>query len=650
MATTDQKLVSSTLTGDTRAFGELVERYSGLVHGVVLEVVRRPEEVEDLVQEIFCKAYEQLPALRRPSRFAPWLGSIARHQVLHWLRQRSARSRTETEFEKVIPFSPLPLPDEDLETSERDHLLWSALDSLDPERRRLLVLYHLEGCTLKEIARFFNKPLTTVRWRLLQSERKLGQQFSALLNQSPVHLPARKGELARQVLSLLPPTLYLATDANAVPWWDIRTWLQTTRQEITASLTGSALLHVAGLGLFGLFGSGSDSSTTVRLQAQVGPELAVERLSGRIPILPPAELLEQLPAPPDPPEAPEHIVDTEKYTAFTIPDSLKPELRSITEEKPPPPPAIPPLNFPEEARSIPDDLQQAATSDSDQLDLLRLRDMSRADQKRSVAIADEDAPGGLYGYVNFTPLALAGAGSAGPQLYNLARFMREYTSIHARVRPRSPHRQFTSRALLEDPVHFLLQGLPRPRADSSRVAEEHRHPFGRGAPYLPDHLTDLSPTELHLLGDYLRGGGLLYIEGGPPYLGEMFAHLRRAFDDSVHIVRLPASHPVYHAYYHFESGFPGEHKESDSTFVLPRGYPLGLWGVEVDGEVAAIFSDLPLFGSLHLPANYFKEAVARSRPPLNALANIVAYGLTRSRGMTARKPLPLWARLNSTHP
>ncbi|MBT4500317.1 MAG: sigma-70 family RNA polymerase sigma factor, partial [Gemmatimonadetes bacterium] len=395
MATTDQKLVSGTLTGDTRAFAELVERYSGLVHGVVLGVVRRPEEVEDLVQEIFCKAYEQLPSLRRPSRFAPWLGRIARHQVLHWLRQRSTRSRTETEFEKVIPFSRPPLPDEDLETSERDQLLWSALDSLDPERRRLLVLYHLEGCTLKEIARFFNKPLTTIRWRLLQSERKLGQRFSALLSQSPAHLPVAKRELARQVLSLLPPTLYLASPADAAPWWDIRTWLQTARPEISVGLTGSALLHVAGLGLFGILSSESDS-TTVYLQPQVGPELAVERLSGQIPLLPPAELLEQLPAPPDPPEPPEHMVDVARATAVVIPDSLQSKPHPITAEAPPRLPTLSPLDFPEEAHSISDDLQQAATSDSDQLDLLRLKDMARADRERSVAIPDEDAPGDLY--------------------------------------------------------------------------------------------------------------------------------------------------------------------------------------------------------------------------------------------------------------
>lgn len=223
MATTDQKLVNGTLAGNTDAFGELVERYSGLVHGVVLEVVRRPEEVEDLVQEVFCKAYEELPRLRRPSRFAPWLAQIAHSMVLRWLRQKKVRRRSEGELDKVVLLSPLPLPDEDLESSERTDLLWDALNRLDPEHRQLLVLYHMEGCTFKEIARFVGKPLATVRWRLLKSERKLGQHLGVVLGHRK-HTPVQKRKLAKKVLSTLPPALYLASASRAYPWWHFRSW------------------------------------------------------------------------------------------------------------------------------------------------------------------------------------------------------------------------------------------------------------------------------------------------------------------------------------------------------------------------------------------------------------------------------------------
>ena len=71
----DQILVRKTLAGDSEAFGDLVERYNRLVHGVILHKVRRPDEVEDLVQDVFCKAYQELPSLREPGKFPPgWRG------------------------------------------------------------------------------------------------------------------------------------------------------------------------------------------------------------------------------------------------------------------------------------------------------------------------------------------------------------------------------------------------------------------------------------------------------------------------------------------------------------------------------------------------------------------------------------------------
>ena len=52
------KLIDRTLSGDREAFAELIEEYLGLVHGIILNKVRRPDEVEDLVQDVFVKAFQ----------------------------------------------------------------------------------------------------------------------------------------------------------------------------------------------------------------------------------------------------------------------------------------------------------------------------------------------------------------------------------------------------------------------------------------------------------------------------------------------------------------------------------------------------------------------------------------------------------------
>ena len=154
-----------------------MERYSGLVYSLILDVVRRPEDVEDLVQEAFCKAYLKLANLRQPAKFPSRLGRIAYNTAMRWLRQERVRSQAEAVAQMRFAHLPTAAPDEQFETHEKLGILWEALDQLPPEHRRMVLLYYLEDCTYREIARFLDKPLATVQWRLRQSERRLGHKL-----------------------------------------------------------------------------------------------------------------------------------------------------------------------------------------------------------------------------------------------------------------------------------------------------------------------------------------------------------------------------------------------------------------------------------------------------------------------------------------
>lgn len=70
-------LIDRILGGDRDAFADLISGYLGLVHGTILNKVRRPDEVEDLVQDVFVKAYQELPNLRERDKFGAWLRRIA---------------------------------------------------------------------------------------------------------------------------------------------------------------------------------------------------------------------------------------------------------------------------------------------------------------------------------------------------------------------------------------------------------------------------------------------------------------------------------------------------------------------------------------------------------------------------------------------
>jgi hypothetical protein len=309
-----------------------------------------------------------------------------------------------------------------------------------------------------------------------------------------------------------------------------------------------------------------------------------------------------------------------------VPDKLLQDL--LTAYEPMRPPALPEEPFTALQARYP-----GRASAADEFGLLRLRDLARADLERALVVSTRADSFRFIGYVNFTALALKGAGSAGPQLFTLARYMSEYTSIKARVRQRPPHYTFLSDELLEDPLHFLFQALHPPQ----------RGPF-----------TQFDRAEIARLGEYLRHGGTLYVEGSPPFLTEIYDHVRRALGDSTTVAPLPLSHPLYRAYYRFDDGFPGERPKRPATAQeffpassTPYPSPFGLWGVEVDGEVAVLFNDLPLIGGLYLPSTYFQELVPLARGALAAATNIVTYALTRPQGMAAHREPPLWTRISA---
>jgi RNA polymerase sigma-70 factor (ECF subfamily) len=204
METGDRILVRETLAGDGEAFGELVERYARLVHGVILQKVRQADEVEDLVQDVFCKAYQELVNLRDPDKFASWLARMANNRAQAWLRQRGAR-QVYHQREDFARWSPdAKTPEGQLEAHETCGVVWETLDRLSPEYRQVLLLYHFEGCAQQDIARFLGITLSTVKWRLLRARQSMKHKLEEVfyLQQRQVRLNGR--QLRQRVSAALP--------------------------------------------------------------------------------------------------------------------------------------------------------------------------------------------------------------------------------------------------------------------------------------------------------------------------------------------------------------------------------------------------------------------------------------------------------------
>ncbi len=295
------------------------------------------------------------------------------------------------------------------------------------------------------------------------------------------------------------------------------------------------------------------------------------------------------------------------------------------------------------------------------MDLLRIVDMARANKDHAAVIVDPNSRRDLTGYVNFTQLRVYGAGSGRGALDALGRYLRDNSRILASVRDKT-YDYFLSENLLKDPIHFLFE-------DGGLTA------------YRDDVLTHFSPEEKAMLGRYLREGGFLFIEGSNRYLREMRGHLRSILGGDAVLRPVPVTHPLYHAFYDFSGGFPGEDKaraldvgdnpswyyptqqrdeltaaetaayfDPNAEDALQEEQPprLGIWGVEMDGKLVALLSDMSLHANWGLS---FSIEGAGTEPVLYSLmagANIIAYALTRDGGRTPQLPPPAWMNRRPT--
>ena len=90
MTQSDAELVQEILAGDKEAFALLVARYERSVRAASISIVKSTHVADDIAQDAFVRAWEQLPTLRNPRAFGPWLMKITRRCAIDWLRKQQS--------------------------------------------------------------------------------------------------------------------------------------------------------------------------------------------------------------------------------------------------------------------------------------------------------------------------------------------------------------------------------------------------------------------------------------------------------------------------------------------------------------------------------------------------------------------------------
>jgi RNA polymerase sigma-70 factor (ECF subfamily) len=160
-----ETLVARAIGGDREAFEGIARRYLRVAYAVALAHLRRPEDAEDVAQDVMVTAFERLHTLRAPARLGAWVSEIARNQARNWMKRRRLREQ---------PGEPRPVevPDRDSsETSGYRTALIHALERLTPIQREVVLLHDLEGWTHPEIADAIDLSVTASRWHLFYARR-----------------------------------------------------------------------------------------------------------------------------------------------------------------------------------------------------------------------------------------------------------------------------------------------------------------------------------------------------------------------------------------------------------------------------------------------------------------------------------------------
>lgn len=170
MELSDAELIAAVLQGETARFELLIKRYQPRIFATARRYARREDEVEDIVQEVFIKAFHKLASYRAEAPFEHWLMRLAVRTCFDFLR--SHRRNRETAFTDMTlqetdwleQFVAEPTTRHEDATAARV-LVEKVLDQLSPSARLVITLLEIEERSVKEIAALtgWSIPLVKVR-------------------------------------------------------------------------------------------------------------------------------------------------------------------------------------------------------------------------------------------------------------------------------------------------------------------------------------------------------------------------------------------------------------------------------------------------------------------------------------------------------
>ena len=189
----DQPLVTRAQSGEAAAFDELVVKYSPRLYGLIYNMTANHEDTNDLLQDVFAKAYRAIKGFRGKSSFYTWIHTIAVNMTLNFLKKRGRRYHLSLDDvdssiqndKEFIELTSTSSPVREADLSELQRRLNEAMMKLSDEHRAVVTMFHIQGMPHAEISKILGVSEGTVRSRLFYANRQL-QNYLDEFRKNPV--------------------------------------------------------------------------------------------------------------------------------------------------------------------------------------------------------------------------------------------------------------------------------------------------------------------------------------------------------------------------------------------------------------------------------------------------------------------------------
>ena len=184
---TDQALVERVQQGDKKAFNLLVSRYQNKVAGLLTRYVSR-NDIPDVAQESFIKAYRSSESFRGDSAFYTWLYRIAVNTAKNYLAAQGRRPPSEDilaedaeNYDAGIHLRDVDTPENEILSGELKKVVFDTINGMPEDLKNAITLRELEGLSYEDIAEIMGCPVGTVRSRIFRAREIIENKIQPLM-------------------------------------------------------------------------------------------------------------------------------------------------------------------------------------------------------------------------------------------------------------------------------------------------------------------------------------------------------------------------------------------------------------------------------------------------------------------------------------